>query len=229
MFYGAKATELDLTYCLFDNLMSAEGMFEASSFKKIDLSNRDFGTLKNASGLFEACEAEEIILTNVDFSKLSNASYLFRDAHLNSLDLSTIKWGHVENFAAMFELAKIHDLKFDFNGFLDDTWMNCMFQDFETDGDLELNCFSDGYIHSVEQMFHGCKANSIIIKSMNMYHALLTDYMFNNCKAKNVSLTDTYLNERADHVAMFKDSEFSFTTDDDVFQEVYDRYKSESC
>lgn len=229
MFYEAKATELDLTYCIFDNLMSAEGIFEASSFKKIDLSNKDFGILRNASGMFEACKAEEIILTNVDFSNLNNASYMFKGVHLKSLDLSTIKWDRVKNFAAMFETAKIHDLKFNFNGFLDDTWMTYMFQDFETDGDLVLDCFADGYIHSVEQMFCGCKANSIIIKSMNMYHALLVDYMFNSCKAKYVSLTDTYLNEKAYPVDMFKYSEFKFTTDDDVFQEVYDRYKDESC
>ena len=226
MFYEANATELDLTYCMFDNLMSAEGMFEASSFKKIDLSNRDFGIVKNASGLFESCKAEEIILTNVDFSDLSDASYMFKDVHLKSLDLSTIKWNYVKNFEAMFEEAKIHDLRFNFNGFLDDAWMNSMFQDFETDGDLVLDSFIDGSIRSVEYMFCDCKAKAIIIKNMNMYSALLTDFMFSGCKAKYVSLTNTYLNEQAYPVDMFKHSEFKFTTNDNVFKEVYNIYKN---
>ena len=135
MFWGSKATTLDLSSFDTSKVTSMSWMFESSAATTLDLSSFDTSNVTKMDDMFESSAATEIKgLENFDTSKVTDMSWMFSWSEATTLNLSS------------FDTSKV-------------TIMNNMFSGTKVTS-LDLSSFDTSKVTNMGSMFSGSKATT---------------------------------------------------------------------
>ena len=118
---------------------TCEGAFQNTMFKSIDMSNIDTSHVTNMANLFSGAFAHKININNIDTSNVVNMSGMFRSTILNELNIENLDISKVKYMSAMFKGSDIKNLTMPGCKTTNLEWAMSMFQDFKSDGKLDLS------------------------------------------------------------------------------------------
>ena len=102
MFWGSKATSIDLSNFDTSNVTDMSYMFYGSRATSLDLSNFDTSNVTNMRGMFWGSKSPSIDLSSFDTSNVTDMSYMFWGSKATSIDLSNFDTSNVRNMSGMF-------------------------------------------------------------------------------------------------------------------------------
>lgn len=170
LFQNLRATVLNLTMLVTNNVEAAEGAFNSCTADQIVLGNFNTKKLTSTNSMFRDCETKSINLEILDTSNVTNMNYMFEWARISKLDLSRLNTSNVTKMEAMFKGCAT--LGLDLRSF--DTRkvenMKFMFSSNDID-ELDISSFDTSKVKDFFGIFEACGAvkvtasNKFVVKN----------------------------------------------------------------
>ena len=110
MFYGCKASSLDLSCFDTSKVRTMENMFWYTKAKKINLSTFDTHNIRDMSGLFMCCAADELDLSTFDTSNVTDMRFMFLGCAAKRINISSFDTSKVKDMMGMFSDCDVEQL-----------------------------------------------------------------------------------------------------------------------
>ena len=227
MFWGSKATTLDLSSFDTSKVTSMSWMFESSAATTLDLSSFDTSKVTNVYGMFESSAATEIKgLENFDTSKVTDMSWMFSWSEATTLNLSSFDTSKVTNMDNMFSGTKVTSLDLSSFDTSKVTNMGSMFSGTKVTS-LDLSSFDTSNVTNMASMFNSSAATEIKgLENFNTSKVTDMQFMFSYSKATSLDLSNFDTSKVTNMSWMFSGSKA--TTGYARSQEDADRFNASS-
>ena len=185
MFFGSKATSIDVSSFDTSNVIGMRDMFKKSKATEIKGLNKfDTSKVTSMRNMFSGSAATSLDLNSFDTSKVTDMSGMFSGSAATSLDLSSFDTSNVTNMSGMFASgATILDLSsFDTSKVTD---MSQMFSG-SAATILDLSSFDTSNVTYMNGMFEGSKVTSLDLSSFDTSNVTDMSYMFWDSKATKI-------------------------------------------
>ena len=154
MFYQSSATTIDLSSFNTSNVTDMTGMFEGShEITTLDLSSFDTSNVTSMVSMFSECTAPTLDLSNFDTSKVTNMGAMFNACGATTLDLSSFNTSNVTNMSVMFAYSSATTLDLSSFNTKNVNDMSFMF-DNSSATTIDLSGFDTSKVTDMERMFY---------------------------------------------------------------------------
>lgn len=164
LFQNLKATVLNLTMLVTNNVETADGAFNSSVADKIILGNFNTKKLTSTNSMFRDCVTKSINLEILDTSNVTNMNYMFEWSRINKLDLSKFNTSNVRKMAAMFRGCTTQDLDLRSFDTRNVTTMEFMFYS-SSMNELDLGSFDTSKVKNFFGIFEACGAITVLVSN----------------------------------------------------------------
>ncbi len=190
MFWGSKATTLDLSSFDTSKVTSMSWMFESSAATTLDLSSFDTSNVTKMDDMFESSAATEIKgLENFNTSKVTDMSWMFSWSEATTLNLSSFDTSKVTNMGNMFSGTKVTSLDLSSFDTSKVTNMGSMFSGTKVTS-LDLSSFDTSNVTNMASMFNSSAATEIKgLENFNTSKVTDMRYMFSGSKVTSLDLS----------------------------------------
>ena len=190
MFWGSKATTLDLSSFDTSKVTSMSWMFESSAATTLDLSSFDTSNVTKMDDMFESSAATEIKgLENFDTSKVTDMSWMFSWSEATTLNLSSFDTSKVTIMNNMFSGTKVTSLDLSSFDTSKVTNMGSMFSGTKVTS-LDLSSFDTSNVTNMASMFNSSAATEIKgLENFNTSKVTDMQFMFSYSKATSLDLS----------------------------------------
>ena len=202
MFWGSKATTLDLSSFNTSNVTNMKGMFGRSSATTLDLSNFNTSNVTDMSFMFTWTNFKNIDLSSFDTSKVTDMNTMFSFCLATTLDLSNFNTSEVTNMSNMFALSAATTLdlsSFDTSKVTD---MNTMFWN-SLATTLDVSSFDTGKVTDMSYMFANNAATTLDVSNFDTSNVTNMSYMFRGSEAITIDLSSFNTSKVTDMSSMF--------------------------
>lgn len=174
LFQNLRATVLNLTMLVTNNVETAEGAFDSCIADQIVLGNFNTKKLTSTNSMFRDCETKSINLEILDTSNVTDMSYMFEWARISKLNLSKFNTSNVRKMGAMFKGCTTQDLDLRSFDTRNVATMEFMFSSSNID-ELDISSFNTSKVKNFFGMFEACGAvkvtasNKFVVKNKTRY------------------------------------------------------------
>ena len=198
MFFGSKATSIDVSSFDTSNVTNMSRMFRSSAATEIKgLENFDTSNVTEMSSMFKNSVVTTLDLSSFDTSNVTDMSAMFDSSAAISLDLSNFDTSNVTNMSKMFYSSAAIEIKglekFNTSNVID---MSSMFYQSAATS-LDLSSFDTSKVTNMKMMFLGSKATSLDLSSFDtskvtnmfemFYGSLVTSLDLSSFNTSNVT------------------------------------------
>ena len=188
-------------------IVSMYQMFFGSKATSLDLSSFDTSKVTDMSWMFYNSAATEIKgLENFDTSKATNMGWMFCNSKATSLDLSSFNTSNVTNMYSMFNNSAATEIKglenFNTSNVTD---MSLMFS-YSKATTLNLSSFDTSNVTKMNSMFSGNKVTSLDLSSFDTSKVTDMSWMFAGTKVTSLDLSSFDTSKVTDMSNMFYNS-----------------------
>lgn len=174
------------------NLVTLNGLFQNLRATVLNLTMLITNNVETAEGAFNSCTADEIILGNFNTKKLTTTNSMFRECETKSINLEILDTSNVTNMSYMFEWAKISKLNLSKFSTSNVTKMDAMFKGCVTLG-LDLRSFDTRNVTTMEFMFSSNDIDELDISSFDTHKVKNFFGIFEACGAVKVTASNKFV------------------------------------
>ena len=206
MFFGSKATSIDVSSFDTSNVTNMSRMFRSSAATEIKgLENFDTSNVTEMSSMFKNSVVTTLDLSSFDTSNVTDMSAMFDSSAAISLDLSNFDTSKVRNMASMFVSTKIITLDLSSFDTSNVTNMAGMFSDSAATS-LDLSSFDTSNVTNMGSMFSSSKVTSLDLSSFDTSKVTDMSLMFRWSKVTSLDLSSFDTSNVTDMSLMFESS-----------------------
>ena len=206
MFFGSKATSIDVSSFDTSNVTNMSRMFRSSAATEIKgLENFDTSNVTEMSSMFKNSVVTTLDLSSFDTSNVTDMSAMFDSSAAISLDLSNFDTSKVRNMASMFVSTKIITLDLSSFDTSNVTNMAGMFSDSAATS-LDLSSFDTSNVTNMGSMFSLSKVLTIDLSSFDTSKVTDMSLMFRWSEVTSLDLSSFDTSNVTNMNSMFESS-----------------------